>query len=66
MFTTAAASSGYFSLKSDQDGVVRWMPLMIQGGEELFPPLAVLCAWHSLGKPQLMVKVGRYGVEGIQ
>jgi adenylate cyclase len=25
-----------------------------------------LCAWHYLGKPQLTVKVGRYGVEGIQ
>ena len=66
MFTAAAASSGYFSLRSDQDGVVRWMPLMIQGGEELFPPLAVWCAWHYLGKPQLTVQVGRYGVEGIQ
>ena len=66
MFTEVAASSGYFSVKSDPDGVVRWMPLMIQGGEDLFPPLAVLCAWHYLGKPQLTVQVGRYGVEGIQ
>lgn len=66
IFTEVAASSGYFSLKSDQDGVVRWMPLMIQSGEDLFPPLAVLSAWHYLGKPQLTVQVGRYGVEGIQ
>jgi adenylate cyclase len=66
MFTEAAAASGYFSLKSDQDGVVRWMPLIIQGGEDLFPPLAVSCAWHYLGKPQLLVQVGHYGVEGIQ
>jgi adenylate cyclase len=66
MFTTAATSSGYFSVKSDPDGVVRWMPLMIQGGEDLFPPLAVLAVWHYLGKPQLTVQVGRYGVEGIQ
>lgn len=62
----AAASSGYFSLQSDQDGEVRWMPLVIQGGEELFPPLAVLCAWHYLRKPPLSVHVGAYGVEGIQ
>jgi len=66
MFTAAATSSGYFSVKSDPDGVVRWMPLVIQGGEELFPSLAVLCAWHYLGKPQLTVQVGHYGVEGIQ
>lgn len=66
LFTEAAASSGYFNLGIDQDGVIRWMPLMIQGGEDLFPSLAVLCAWHYLGKPQLIVKVGRYGVEGVQ
>jgi CHASE2 domain-containing sensor protein len=66
LFTAAAASSGYFSVKSDPDGVVRWMPLIIQSGEDLFPPLAVLCAWHYLGKPQLTVQIGRYGMEGIQ
>jgi adenylate cyclase len=66
MFTEVAASSGYFSLQSDQDGVVRWMPFMIQSGEDLFPPLALLTAWHYLDKPQLTVQVGRYGVEGIQ
>ena len=66
IFTAAAASSGYFNLQPDQDGVVRWMPLMIQGGEDLFPPFALLTAWHYLGKPQLTVKVGRYGVDGIQ
>src|SRR5205814_2329371 len=66
IFTKVAASSGYFSLQPDQDGVVRWMPLVIQSGEDAFPPLAVLCAWYYLGKPQLAVQVGRYGVEGIQ
>src|SRR5215510_9489670 len=29
-FTTVAASSGYFNLRPDQDGVVRWMPLAMQ------------------------------------
>ena len=62
----SAESSGYFSLRSDADGVLRWMPLVVQAGEDLFPPLAVLCAWHYLGRPRLTVKVGRHGVEGIQ
>ena len=66
ILTEAAESSGYFSLASDGDGVVRWMPLMIQGGEDLFPPLGIASAWHYLGKPQLMVQVGPYGVEGIK
>jgi adenylate cyclase len=66
ILTQAASSSGYFILRSDQDGVIRWMPLTIQSGEDFFPPLAVLCAWHYLGKPPLTVQVGRYGVEGVQ
>src|SRR5713101_728049 len=66
MFRAAAALSGYLSLLSDQDDVARLMPLIVQGGEERFPPLAVWCAWHYLEKPSLTVQVGRYGVEGIQ
>ena len=61
MLTEAAAASGYFSLQPDQDDVIRWMPLMIQGGEEIFPPLAVSAVWHYLGKPPLTVQVGRMG-----
>jgi adenylate cyclase len=66
MLTDVAASAGYFTLQSDRDGTVRWMPLMIQAGEDLFPPLAVAVAWQALDTPQLTVQVGRYGVEGIR
>jgi adenylate cyclase len=66
MLTEAAASSGYFSLRTDPDGIVRWMPLMLLGGDDLFPPLSVLCVWHYLGKPQLTVKIGPFGADGIQ
>jgi adenylate cyclase len=66
ILTEAAASSGYFSVKQDADGVVRWMPLVIAGGDELFPPLSIMTAWHYLDRPELMVRVGPYGVDGIQ
>lgn len=66
LLTSAAASSGYFNVPSDLDGDVRWVPLAIQSGEDLFPPLALLCAWHYLGKPHLAIRAGRYGVEGAE
>jgi adenylate cyclase len=66
IFTKSADSSGYFNVSTDRDGVVRWMPLLIQGGEDLFPPLAISSVWYYLDRPQLMVKVAAYGVEGIQ
>ena len=66
MFSAVAASSGYFTLQNDRDGVLRWMPLVIKGGEEFFPPLGLLCAWHYLGRPNwTSVEIGPYGVEGV-
>jgi adenylate cyclase len=66
VLSEAAAGSGYFSLQADHDGVLRWLPLVIQGGEELYPPLSLLSAWHYLGKPRLTVNIGRHGVDEIQ
>ncbi|MFO7707146.1 MAG: adenylate/guanylate cyclase domain-containing protein [Desulfobacterales bacterium] len=62
----AAGSAGYYSVKSDPDGVVRWMPLIIQCGRHLYPPLSVVCAWHYLGRPQMIVEADRYGVQGVR
>jgi adenylate cyclase len=61
-----AASSGYFNVRPDGDGIVRWMPLAIQAGDGLFPPLSLLAAWHFLDKPPLAVTVGRDGIDRIQ
>ena len=66
ILSRATRSAGFFTLAADYDGVVRWMPLSIQCGENLYPPLSVSCAWLYLGEPQLMVKVARYGARGIK
>jgi adenylate cyclase len=66
IFTRATQSSGFFNTTPDRDGVLRWLPLIIQCGQNIFTPLSIQCAWHYLDKPQLMVKVVIYGVGGIQ
>ena len=66
LLTKVSDASGFFNTTPDRDGVLRWAPLMIQFGENIFPPLAMQCVWHYLDKPQLMVEVVIYGVEGIQ
>jgi adenylate cyclase len=65
MFSDVAAGAGYFSLQSDRDGVLRWMPLVTQGGDDLYPPLGLVCAWHYLDRPPLTVHVGGEGVRGV-
>ncbi|HSO20265.1 MAG TPA: CHASE2 domain-containing protein, partial [Desulfosarcina sp.] len=66
ILTDAADASGYFTVTSDRDGVVRRVPLMIKCGQDLFPHLTVLSSWYFLDRPQLIVNVPRYGVAGIQ
>lgn len=68
MLAEAAASSGTFTLRQDPDGIVRWMPLAIESGplEEVFPPIAVLAAWHYLGEPPMTVRVDAFGVVGVE
>jgi adenylate cyclase len=61
-----ASSAGFYNVKSDRDGTVRWLPLVLQCGEHLYPPLALVCAWQRLGKPRLVVDVDRYGVRGVR
>jgi adenylate cyclase len=62
----AAASSGYFDVQQDPDGVVRWMPMVIQAGDALFPPLSVATVWQALGRPRLQVDIASEGVKGIR
>jgi adenylate cyclase len=66
ILSEAAAASGYFNMIPDPDGIVRWMPLIIKCGEEIFAPLSVQTLCQYMGRPQLMVKVAAYGVEGIR
>jgi adenylate cyclase len=59
-------ASGFFTLRQDDDGIVRWLPLVIQNGEELFPPLALQAVWVAVGKPERAVHLGLYAVEGVE
>ncbi|HYA43565.1 MAG TPA: adenylate/guanylate cyclase domain-containing protein, partial [Syntrophobacteraceae bacterium] len=66
MLTDVAGSSGHYNAIDDVDGVLRWVPLIIQCGCDSFPALSLLCAWDFLDRPQMVVKVAREGVEGIR
>jgi adenylate cyclase len=64
--TEAAKASGYFTVKQDSDSIVRWMPLVIRGGTDLYPPLSLLAAYYYLDEPPLAVRIDEYGVDSIQ
>lgn len=63
----AADSSGYFNAEPDpEDGIVRTIPLMYKCGQEVYAPLSVQAVWHYLDRPQMMIRVADYGIQGLQ
>ncbi len=62
----ATRYAGHFNMLPDRDGVIRWIPLIIACGDDIFPALSLQSVWNYLDRPQLSVKVPIFGVEGIQ
>lgn len=65
MFSQAAAGSGFINEEPSDDGVVRYSPLVMRLGEEVYTPFAVQCAWHYLDNPNLILMVDPAGILGI-
>lgn len=66
-----ADGAGYFNFQPDQDGTIRWVPLVVryrdrEGREYLFPPLSLEIVRQYLGKPLRFFIRDGYGVERAQ
>ena len=48
VFAEATRHAGFFNMLPDRDGVARWMPLIIQCKEDIFPPLSLECVRQYL------------------
>jgi adenylate cyclase len=57
--------SGFFNMFPDIDGVVRWIPAVIEYREEMYAPLSIMTLSASLGTPPSPV-VADYGFEKVQ
>jgi adenylate cyclase len=66
IFNQATDSYGYFNMFPDSDGVVRWIPLIIKCGQEIFPPLSIQTIWNYFDRPPLIAEVAAYGMQGIR
>ncbi|KPJ76726.1 MAG: guanylate cyclase [Deltaproteobacteria bacterium SG8_13] len=61
----AAAYSGYFNMLPDRDGVVRWLPAVLQFRETLYAPLSLVSVGAYLQQP-LAVYIDDYGVRQVR
>ena len=64
--TENAAGGGYFNMVPDPDGTVRWLPLALAYGPDIFAPLALVTLQHYRQKAPLGITLSRFGVEEIR
>jgi adenylate cyclase len=61
----ATPYSGFFNMFPDRDGVVRWMPAVIDYQGEMYAPLSLMTL-SAFKNEQPLVVVAEYGIEKIQ
>jgi adenylate cyclase len=61
----ATPYSGFFNMFPDRDGVVRWIPAVINYSDEMYAPLSLMTV-SAFWDTQPLVVVAEYGIEKIQ
>jgi adenylate cyclase len=64
--TEKASGGGYFNMIPDPDGIVRWLPLAVSYGPDIFAPLTLVTLQHYRQKVPLGITLSRFGVEQIR
>ncbi len=64
--TEKAAGGGYFNMVPDTDGTVRWLPMAVAYGPDIFAPLTLVTLQHYRHKVPLGITLSRFGVEEIR
>ncbi len=64
IFCDAAKGSGYFNVFPDEDGVVRWVPLITSCKNEFFPPLSLRMLYLYFDEEPVLT-IEETGVKGI-
>lgn len=64
--TKAAAGGGYFNMVPDPDGTVRWLPMALSYGPDIFAPLTLVTLQHYREKVPLGIALSQLGVKGIR
>jgi adenylate cyclase len=65
LLSQAAKSLGYFNFIPDENGSIRWVPLVIKYQDRLFPPLSLVMLREYTGK-NILLKIEDFGVEEIR
>jgi len=66
LITKAAAGGGYFNMVPDPDGTVRWLPMALSYGPDIFAPLTLVTLQHYRHKAPLGITLSNLGVKEVR
>lgn len=61
----AANSAGFTSFLPERDGVIRWVPMVMETGDYVFPPLSLQILQQAT-QLSLAVRIASYGVDNLR
>lgn len=64
--TETAAGGGYFNMVPDPDGTIRWLPLALSYGPDIFAPLTLVTLQHYWQKVPLGITLSHLGVREVR
>lgn len=65
LIAEAGGDFGYFNIVPDSDGTVRWVPLAIKYGEDIYPHLSLKAVHKYADSLPLILNAAGYGVDSI-
>lgn len=66
ILSDASKNSGHFNFIPDDDGLMRWIPLVIKYQDRLFPHVSLMVLKEYLGSPNITLTIADYGMEEIK
>ncbi|HTZ17795.1 MAG TPA: CHASE2 domain-containing protein, partial [Dissulfurispiraceae bacterium] len=65
MLASAVSSSGFFNIQSERDGIIRWVPLIMEYDGRLYSHLSLAVLISALRPEHMVLRVGQTGTESL-
>lgn len=66
LLAEAAPWTGFFTTNTDQDGIIRQVPLLINYHERAYPSLALACLLQATGSNTILLNYSERGTESLK
>jgi len=66
ILSESASATGFINTVKDRDGILRRTPILMKHNDKIYPNLGLATLWTGLGKPSVVIKLNKGGVESLR